>query len=122
MLVNGLFHYFTCAIRNQDTRTHRSALIGRDDPHPPLYMIDQDYAKGCLLSKRLISINVSELLNADPLLFTSLANSLCMHAALDGQKDMHEIAEKYGDHYSYQIGDKIFLYSTLIAYAYNEAP
>ena len=138
VLVDGLVHYFTNAIRNQDQR-ERSALVPArqretalgttsvNHPHPdentPLYLIDPDYAKGCILSKKLTEINVKELLNQDdPILFTSLANSLCMHASLDGHKSMHQIAERYGDHYSYQIGDKVFLYSTLTAYAYHEDP
>ena len=81
-------------------------------------MIDAEYAKGCILSKRLANIIVNEFLNQDdPVLFTSLANSLCMHASLHSHTDMSEIVKKYGDLYSYQIGDKVFTYSALIAYA-----
>jgi hypothetical protein len=123
MLVNGLVYYFTNSIRSQSTRDNRrnQNIIGFSDK--PLYISDSDYAKGCILSKLLLEVNVNDMLNSeDAVLFTSLANALCMHASLDTEtsnqrRSMQEIAEKHADQYAYQIGDKVFMYSTLIAYS-----
>ena len=122
MLVQGLFLYFSNAIRNQVIR--EKAFVARDSDGQSssqaiaLYHRDEDYAKGCILSQKLLEVPVSDLLNGqDPGLFNGLANVLCMHASLDLKKDMKEIAKTYGDRVSYQIGDKIFTYTTLIAYS-----
>lgn len=88
----------------------------------PLYNIDADYAKGCILSQKLLSIHVHELLEkSDSILFTTLANALCMHASLELKKDMKYISNEMSETIGYQIGDKIFTYSVIIAYSLKTA-
>jgi hypothetical protein len=118
-LIQGLLYYFSNAIRNQLLR-EKGTLRSTSELHTvPLYKTDVEYAKGCLLSHRLLEINVDDLLlhKNDPGTFNSLANVLCMHASLDTGHDMKYISEELGDRVGYQIGDKIFTYSTIIAYS-----
>jgi hypothetical protein len=115
-LVQGLLYYFSNAVRNQLLRENGALRVHNE--LRPLYTIDVEYAKGCILSQKLVEINVEELLhNKDPGTYNSLANVLCMHASLDTGRDMKYISEELGDRVGYQIGDKIFTYSTIIAYS-----
>jgi hypothetical protein len=115
-LVQGLLYCFSNAVRNQLLR--ESGALRVHNELRPLYNIDVEYAKGCLLSQKLLEISVDELLHKnDPGTFNSLANVLCMHASLDTGHDMKYISEELADRLGYQIGDKIFTYSTIIAYS-----
>jgi hypothetical protein len=143
-LVEGLVFYFSASIRNQIIR--EKGFKRQSQPHPSsnhannpdhtnnnnnnnnnqqyqshhaqLCRTDTDYAKGCILSQRLTRIFVQELIEKqDPILFTSIANALTMHASLEMNYDMKYISEELGDRIGYQIGDKIFTYSILIAYS-----
>jgi hypothetical protein len=136
-LVEGLVFYFSAAIRNQIIREKGLKRQSQSQPssnpnnnpdtnnnqqyqshHAQLCRTDTDYAKGCILSQRLTSIYVQELIDKqDPILFTSIANALTMHASLEMNYDMKYISEELGDRIGYQIGDKIFTYSILIAYS-----
>lgn len=119
ILIEGLLFYFSNAIRNQIVReNHHPENDSSQVQSSPLYEVDMEYAKGCLLAQQLLAINVPIMLSdQDPSVFNSLANVLCMHASLDLRKDMKEIASQYGDRVSYQIGDKIFTHTTLSAYS-----
>jgi hypothetical protein len=109
-----MIFYFSNAIRNQVLHEHDRLPASS----PPLYEVDEDYAKGCLLAQQLLDVNVPELLqDQDPAVFNSLSNILCMHASLDLKKDMKIIASDYGDRVGYQIGNKIFTLTTVSAYS-----
>jgi hypothetical protein len=122
-LVQGLLYYFSNAIRNQLIRENGALRVDNSLHSVPLYKIDIEYAKGCLLSHKLLEIHVDDLLihKNDPGIFNSLANVLCMHASLDTGHDMKYISEELGDRVGYQIGDKIFTYSTIIAYSLSSS-
>jgi hypothetical protein len=116
VLIEGLLFYFSAAVRNEIIREKNNNTKANEGT--PLYQIDFDYAKGCILSQKLHEMDVEELLSKqDSLLYSSLANALSMHAHLATGFEMKYISNEIGDRIGYQIGDKVFTYSTIIAYS-----
>ena len=52
-LIAGMNHYFSVAIRNQLAREQSGNVL---QSNLPLYQVDLDYAKGCILSQRLLEV------------------------------------------------------------------
>jgi hypothetical protein len=53
-IVEGMVYYFSAAERNQIVRDK----LGNGSLDVPLSEIDLDYAKGCILSKRLLEVGI----------------------------------------------------------------
>ena len=129
-MIEGLLFYFSASIRNELIREkHHLSLPQQQNNHQPastpskesgisLDQLDYDYAKGCILSQKLLEMDVNDLLDKqDSILYSNLANSLSMHTHLATGYEMKYISNELGDRIAYQIGDKVFTYSTIIAYS-----
>lgn len=53
-VIEGLSNFFTNAIRNQLTREKNMSKVPENTP---LYSVDVDYAKGCILSQELCAVS-----------------------------------------------------------------
>jgi hypothetical protein len=52
-IIDGMVYYFSAAERNQVIRDK----LGSSPRNVPLYELDLDFAKGCILSKRLLEVS-----------------------------------------------------------------
>jgi hypothetical protein len=54
VIIQGIVYYLSTTIRNRDRK------VNSEEPSSPrpLYEIDTDYAKGCLLAKKLLEVLV----------------------------------------------------------------
>jgi hypothetical protein len=52
VIIQGVVYYLSTTIRNRDNK------VTSEQPsiHRPLYEIDADYAKGCILAKKLLEV------------------------------------------------------------------
>lgn len=57
-IISGLLYYFSTAVRAQLAREKAGKTLS---PHLKLYQIDLDYAKGCILAKRLIEVKTKKI-------------------------------------------------------------
>mmetsp|Transcript_12931 Transcript_12931/g.13968 ORF Transcript_12931/g.13968 Transcript_12931/m.13968 type:complete len:954 (+) Transcript_12931:39-2900(+) len=111
-IIHGMCYHFSVSMQNQVLEEEKAKR------EVPLYQRDLDYSRGNILAHRLTEMDGQQLIDEnDPGLFVALVNALGMHASLTLGVEMKTIAREYADRVGYQIGDKIFTYSTLVAFS-----